>query len=932
MRRRTVLTGLGASAVGGGALLGTGAFDLVEADRTATITVADEDAALLAMAPSEDPNSAYATQRDQNEIALVFNNEADNGEGTPAGAGLGQNSTYTFDDVFVITNQGTQTVSVGAAVAGIDDHAGVESFVLYDSDDEEQFSEKGEVPEGIVIAPGESISVGVEIETGDETEKGSLSITISTGAAEGQEDDKEETKPASHPESQFPQAVTDPRARRAANAWERGYRGRADRTLALTDSGVEARHGDLGPWNGVRTSNGEGSRDLRIDAGPSSFDDIDLPDANELPELVAWHQDDSANSTNADKPRDENGHGTHVASIMTGTGRTKAFDPTDIADSWQFEADDGTPNRSVGTNETITREFTVPAERDDATLFCAATGEWIGIRLVGPDGTELATDSTAQNAIENTAAPVVWNDSNAERATIEADVAHDAADYEDEDPTYRIEIEQSFFVRVEGETVIPPEQISRFEVREAGVVELVEEGTDLAEEGIVANPEDVDVPGDVIAAGGRSVHPGVAPGYSLIGAAGLSSAMDGLAGSANKYAEEFNLRAVNMSWGNIGGLPTNFVENPIFNDYQSIASLAEAGIATVAAAGNTPGTPATGSHRPAAASEAISTVWTDRLDGIDVLSSGGLGVVDEDGELFLKPDVCAYGNNELAAQTGGDTGSGGYGEESGYTVKSGTSMASPSICGLVGLVTQAMEEDGPAGLEIPKPSAMTNDDVDGREWVLKTKQAILATASTTAFNALPWHGDQTPAYNPGERDPYEGFGRANYGAAIDAVSRDLASGDEDSEKDAGYIKRIETLGLNVPDDEQAAAGYIQGPGKFIISTGFEGYEGGDADLTDGKPHVDLFVYDALNPAGPDSGDPNVVASQLGVENPRNTISVDLEEGDVYYVVAKLVSVPGDATEQIPEDVRENIPNEISGVLFNSLDVQANIELLVDDGS
>ena len=41
------------------------------------------------------------------------------------------------------------------------------------------------------------------------------------------------------------------RVREAQKAWERGYRGRADRSLALTDSGAEGRHPDLGPWNGV---------------------------------------------------------------------------------------------------------------------------------------------------------------------------------------------------------------------------------------------------------------------------------------------------------------------------------------------------------------------------------------------------------------------------------------------------------------------------------------------------------------------------------------------------------------------------------------------------------------------------------------------------------------------------------------------------------
>ena len=42
------------------------------------------------------------------------------------------------------------------------------------------------------------------------------------------------------------------RVREAQKAWERGYRGRADRSLALTDSGAEGRHPDLGPWTSGR--------------------------------------------------------------------------------------------------------------------------------------------------------------------------------------------------------------------------------------------------------------------------------------------------------------------------------------------------------------------------------------------------------------------------------------------------------------------------------------------------------------------------------------------------------------------------------------------------------------------------------------------------------------------------------------------------------
>jgi len=42
------------------------------------------------------------------------------------------------------------------------------------------------------------------------------------------------------------------RVREASTVWSRGYTGHPERTLAITDSGVEARHPDLGPWNGIQ--------------------------------------------------------------------------------------------------------------------------------------------------------------------------------------------------------------------------------------------------------------------------------------------------------------------------------------------------------------------------------------------------------------------------------------------------------------------------------------------------------------------------------------------------------------------------------------------------------------------------------------------------------------------------------------------------------
>ena len=61
----------------------------------------------------------------------------------------------------------------------------------------------------------------------------------------------------------------------ARKVWDRGYRGRPDRTLAITDSGLSARHPDLGPWNGVVASTDDEGNLVLADVDSQ---DVDYPD------------------------------------------------------------------------------------------------------------------------------------------------------------------------------------------------------------------------------------------------------------------------------------------------------------------------------------------------------------------------------------------------------------------------------------------------------------------------------------------------------------------------------------------------------------------------------------------------------------------------------------------------------------------------------
>lgn len=217
--------------------------------------------------------------------------------------------------------------------------------------------------------------------------------------------------------------------------------------------------------------------------------------------------------------------------------------------------------------------------------------------------------------------------------------------------------------------------------------------------------------------------------------------------------------------------------------------------------------------------------------------------------------------------------------------------ATPFTTGATGLLAQAMEEDGGPRLSLPDPANTTMADT------FRMKQLLLATASETVFTAAGFHRAKAPTYDFGGRDPFEGYGRLNPGAAVDAATEELSG------------TTSEQVGLNVPFDERAVAGYVDlGVGELGASVEFTGYGGEDANLTDDVPHIDLFVYDGGNPA--ENGEPNIVDRAAGVAGSAS-VSASEEKGgggSTYLVVAKLVDVPG-AT--------------------NGDDVQVNFDLTVD---
>ena len=162
MKRRTVLVGLGAAA--GGGALATGAFDSATAERTATIGLADDANAFLALEPLDDD---FAFIDDDGELGIVF------GEVEGGGTGFASNTVYDAADVFEVRNQGTEEVGLFAEID--DDPLGDADFEL--TVDGETLGPDPTVDLGV----GEAVAVGVEIDSGEDPTDGEVVITIGIG-------------------------------------------------------------------------------------------------------------------------------------------------------------------------------------------------------------------------------------------------------------------------------------------------------------------------------------------------------------------------------------------------------------------------------------------------------------------------------------------------------------------------------------------------------------------------------------------------------------------------------------------------------------------------------------------------------------------------------------------------------------------------------
>ena len=107
MDRRKFLTGVGSTAIGGSALLGSGAFSRVESQRAVTIAVAEDPDAYLGLDECNTLHGDNYVSLDEKGHLVVDISENPNG-----GEGVNSNSRTYFDNVFEICNQGKESVCV----------------------------------------------------------------------------------------------------------------------------------------------------------------------------------------------------------------------------------------------------------------------------------------------------------------------------------------------------------------------------------------------------------------------------------------------------------------------------------------------------------------------------------------------------------------------------------------------------------------------------------------------------------------------------------------------------------------------------------------------------------------------------------------------------------------------------------------------------
>ncbi|MFA1610208.1 hypothetical protein [Halobellus rubicundus] len=138
-----------------GVVTATGAFTTVSAERTAQVSVAGDSSALLALNPTSGPNGDGAYAAEENGLfQITF--------GENIGSGVNMEAQTDIQDVFTITNQGTQNVSISINDTG--DHPDAVTFYNVSVDGEKATTSAFEDGD-YYLDSGETVTVSIYVDT-----------------------------------------------------------------------------------------------------------------------------------------------------------------------------------------------------------------------------------------------------------------------------------------------------------------------------------------------------------------------------------------------------------------------------------------------------------------------------------------------------------------------------------------------------------------------------------------------------------------------------------------------------------------------------------------------------------------------------------------------------------------------------------------------
>lgn len=164
MRRRTAILGIGSLAIGGSAAVSTSAFTNVEAERQAAVDVQNDENSYLALQPADDdgdpvsdPGSGNRSPEAHEEPYAVIDEAT--GRLQLNITALNADATFTFPNLFVVQNQGSQDVTVTFQQRGAEPD--VLTFFTKIGGEKEQITESN----GVNVEDGESFAVGVDADT-----------------------------------------------------------------------------------------------------------------------------------------------------------------------------------------------------------------------------------------------------------------------------------------------------------------------------------------------------------------------------------------------------------------------------------------------------------------------------------------------------------------------------------------------------------------------------------------------------------------------------------------------------------------------------------------------------------------------------------------------------------------------------------------------